>query len=185
MAAALSTCSTTSAPVGWAKIVRIAAATISADPRGTRASTLRRKCTRQRCRQAPAMTADGLLEAGGGVGDDQLHPGQPAGLERAQERGPEGAVLAVADVQAQHLPAAVGGHAGGDDDRAGNHAGLEVGGVTNRYGSRCGPASATGTRRRRRPARRRSGRPRTWRSPASTPRALTRSSTLRVEVPCT
>jgi hypothetical protein len=33
----------TSAPVGWAKMVRMAAATISAEPFGTRASTLRRK----------------------------------------------------------------------------------------------------------------------------------------------
>jgi hypothetical protein len=39
----LSTWSMTSAPVGWAKMVRMAAATISAEPRGTRASTLRRK----------------------------------------------------------------------------------------------------------------------------------------------
>jgi hypothetical protein len=57
MAATLPTCSQTSAPVGWAKIVRMAAATISAEPRGTRASTLRRKCTRQRCQPVPAMTA--------------------------------------------------------------------------------------------------------------------------------
>jgi hypothetical protein len=34
-----------------------------------------------------------------GVGDDQLHPGQAAGLERAQERGPERAVLGVANIQ--------------------------------------------------------------------------------------
>jgi hypothetical protein len=76
---------------------------------------------------------DGLLEAGVGVRDDQLHPGQPAGLQAAEERRPEGAILAVADVQAQHLSAAVGGHAGGDHDRAAHHpavhAGLEVGGV--------------------------------------------------------
>jgi hypothetical protein len=43
MAATLSTCWQTSAPVGWAKIVRIAAATISAEPPGTLASTFRRK----------------------------------------------------------------------------------------------------------------------------------------------
>jgi hypothetical protein len=47
MAATLSTCSTTSALVGWAKMVRMAAATISAEPLGTLASTLRRKWTRQ------------------------------------------------------------------------------------------------------------------------------------------
>ena len=39
MAATLSTWSMTSWPVGWAKMVRMAAATISAEPRGTRAST--------------------------------------------------------------------------------------------------------------------------------------------------
>ncbi len=39
------------------KIVRIAAATISALPFGTRASTLRMKCTRQRCQLAPSSTA--------------------------------------------------------------------------------------------------------------------------------
>ena len=44
-----------------------------------------------------------------GVGDDQLHPGQPAGPERAQEGGPEGAVLAVTNVQTEDFPAAVDG----------------------------------------------------------------------------
>jgi hypothetical protein len=62
-----------------------------------------------------------------------LHPDQPSGLQGAQERGPEGAVLAVADVQAQHLPAAIGGDPGGDDDRTADDpaidSGLEVGGV--------------------------------------------------------
>jgi hypothetical protein len=57
MAATLPTCSVTSAPVGWAKIVRMAAATISAEPRGTLARALRRKWTRQRCQAAPTMTA--------------------------------------------------------------------------------------------------------------------------------
>jgi hypothetical protein len=65
-------------------------------------------------------------------------PGQPSGLERALERGPEGAVLAVAHVQAQHLAATVGGHAGGDHDRATDDPpvdpGLEVGGVHEHIG---------------------------------------------------
>jgi hypothetical protein len=76
---------------------------------------------------------DGLLQPGMGIGDDQLDAGEPAGLERAQEGGPKGAVLAVADVQAEDFPAAVGGDPGGDHDRAADHppidAGLEVGGV--------------------------------------------------------
>ena len=57
MAATLPSCSMTSPAVGWAKIVRLAAATISAEPRGTRARTFLRNWTRQRCQQAPAMTA--------------------------------------------------------------------------------------------------------------------------------
>src|SRR5918995_1589375 len=54
MAATLSSWSMTSAPVGWAKMVRMAAATISAEPRGTRARTFLRKWTRKetRCRRA-------------------------------------------------------------------------------------------------------------------------------------
>jgi hypothetical protein len=51
------------------------------------------------------------------IGDHQHHPVQPAGLEPAQETGPERAGFAVADVEAEDLPAPVRGHAGGDDDR--------------------------------------------------------------------
>jgi hypothetical protein len=43
--------------VGWAKIVRIAAASISWEPSGTLASTLRMKWTRHRCQAAPIITA--------------------------------------------------------------------------------------------------------------------------------
>jgi hypothetical protein len=68
-----------------------------------------------------------------GVGDDQLDTGQPSGLERPEERRPEGTVLAVADVQAEDFPTAVGGHPGGNDDRTADHPavdpGLEVGGI--------------------------------------------------------
>jgi hypothetical protein len=49
----LRTCSAS----GWANTVRIAAATISLLPLGTRASTLRMKWTRQRCQAAPSSTA--------------------------------------------------------------------------------------------------------------------------------
>jgi hypothetical protein len=48
-------------------------------------------------RAAEQDRVDGLLEAGVGVRDDQLHPTEPARLERAEERSPERAVLAVAD----------------------------------------------------------------------------------------
>ena len=53
--------------------------------------------------------ADRGLQAGVGVGDDQLDPAQPAGLQRAQERGPERPVLAVADVEPEDLTPPVGG----------------------------------------------------------------------------
>jgi len=52
--------------------------------------------------------ADRQFQAGVGVGDDQLHPAQPACFQAAEERGPEGAVLGVADVEAEDLAAAVG-----------------------------------------------------------------------------
>ena len=74
-----------------------------------------------------------MLEPGVGIGDNQLHPTQPAGLERAQERGPERPVLGVADIEAQHLTPPVGGDTGGDHHRLGHHPpvypGLAVGGV--------------------------------------------------------
>ena len=81
---------------------------------------------------------DGLAEAEVGVGDDQLHPGQPTGLERAQEGGPEGAVLVVANGEAEDLAAAVTAHAGGDHDRLGDDPavdpGLAVGGIHEHIG---------------------------------------------------
>src|SRR5581483_2577831 len=52
---------------------------------------------------------DGVLEPRVGVGDDQLHPGKAAGAQRPQEGGPERAVLAGADVEAQDLPVPVRG----------------------------------------------------------------------------
>ena len=68
-----------------------------------------------------------------GIGDDQLHPGQPTGLQAAQELGPEGAVLGVADGEAEDLAAAVTAHPGGDHHGLGGHpaigSGLAVGGV--------------------------------------------------------
>ena len=58
-----------------------------------------------------------------GVGDHQRGAVQAAGLERAQERGPERPVLAVTDGEAQHFPSPVSGHAGGDHDGLGGHPG--------------------------------------------------------------
>ena len=81
---------------------------------------------------------DGGLQPGVGIGDDQLGPAQAAGLQRAQERGPKRAVLAVADVEPEDFTATVGGDAGGDHDRLGDHPavdpGLAVGGVEEHIG---------------------------------------------------
>ena len=49
---------------------------------------------------ASHVRSDGLAQPQVGIGDDQLHPNQPTGLYAAQERGPEGPVLAVADGEA-------------------------------------------------------------------------------------
>jgi hypothetical protein len=78
------------------------------------------------------------LEAGVGVGDDQLHPAQAPRPQRAQERGPERAVLAVPDIEPQHLAVPVGGHPGGHG--LGHdpvvHPGLAVDGVQEHVGER-------------------------------------------------
>jgi hypothetical protein len=154
--------------LGWAKTVRIAAATISAEPLGTWASTLRRKCCRQLQGGAEQHRGDRVLEPGVGVRDDQLHASQAAGLQRAQERGPERAVLAVTDLEAQHLPVLVGGHAGGDDDCPGHHPVIDPR-LCRRWrpGTHAGTVGPTGcgrgTRPPRCPDRRRSATPRTWR----------------------
>ncbi len=60
-------------------------------------------------------------QAGVLVGDDQPHAGQPAPFQGGQEAAPEHLVLAVAHVQAQHFPAAVGGDPGRDHDRRRHH----------------------------------------------------------------
>jgi hypothetical protein len=77
--------------------------------------------------------ADGLPEAEVGVGDDQLHPAQPTGLERPEERGPERTVFGVADREAEDLAAAIPAHPSGDYHGLGDHPavdpGLAVGGI--------------------------------------------------------
>jgi hypothetical protein len=56
----------------------------------------------------------GLAQPEVGVGDDQLHPGQPTRLERPEELGPERPVLGVTYGKAEDFTAAVAAHAGGD-----------------------------------------------------------------------
>ena len=111
---------------------------------------------------------DGLTQPQVGIGDDQLHPAKPTGLQAAQERGPEGPVLAVAHREAEDLAAAITTHPGGHHDRLGDDPavdpGFAVGGVHKdvREGL-AGQGTVPEGRRPRRPGRRRCGRPRTWR----------------------
>lgn len=74
-----------------------------------------------------------VIEAEVVLGDHQLHAGEPAGSEAFQEGGPEGAVLAVADVDAQYFPVTIGRHARRDHHRPGHDpasdAALHIGGV--------------------------------------------------------
>jgi hypothetical protein len=110
MVAIMSSWERTCSASGWAKIVRIAAATISALPFGDPGEDVAQEVH-------PAALPTGIasehrpdrgLEAFVGIRDDQLHPVQAAGLQRAQESGPERPVLAVADVEPRtsRLPSA-------------------------------------------------------------------------------
>jgi hypothetical protein len=145
----------------------------------------------------PAAFVSGALEgpferrdqAGVLVGDHQLDPGQAALLQPGQQRPPEHLVLAVADVEAEHLAAAVGGDAGGDhrhrDHLGGGVADMEVGRVEIDVGD------SVWSSRRVRDAVTTSSRPAQTREtsdleiPESMPRAATKSSTLRVDTPWT
>ena len=103
---------------GWAKTVRIVAATISAAALGTSARAFRMKWTRQRCQLAPWRTAAiAALQALVGVADHQLDPAEATSDQAAQELVPEGPVLARPDVQPQHLALAVAVDADRDHHR--------------------------------------------------------------------
>ena len=131
------------------------------------------------------------LEPGVRVGDDQLDATQAAGLQGSQERSPERTVFAVPDIETRGLRGARRRRPRRPRPRPGRSPGGSPGPCSrSRPGTRrerpSGPGARVGpgTPRPRCPGRRRSGSPRTWRSPLSVPSALTRSSTLRVEVPC-
>jgi hypothetical protein len=114
----------------------MAAATISADALGTRESTFLMKCTRQRCHDE--HRGDGLLEAQVVVGDHQLHAGQAPGPQALEEGGPEGAILGVAHLHAQHFSLASGRDPGSHHHGPAHHPapdpGLEVGGIGEHIG---------------------------------------------------
>ena len=71
----------------------------------------------QRCQRQPNTLAMAVVQAGVGVGDDQLDPVQPAGAQRPQEAPPEALGLGLADVETDDLPAAGRMDAVGDHQR--------------------------------------------------------------------
>ncbi len=60
-----------------------------------------------------------------GIGNHQAYAFQSAFDQAAQKRGPEGAVLRRADIDAEHLTVALGGDADGDDSRLANDAPID------------------------------------------------------------
>ena len=63
--------------------------------------------------------SDGVGEALVGIADHQLDASEAALFQRANEVAPERLSLAVADLEAEQLPAAIGVDAHGDDDGSG------------------------------------------------------------------
>ena len=131
---------------------------------------------------------DRSAEPGAGIRDHEMDAVQLAGLERAQEGDPEGAVFAVADLDAKDFPVAVAGHAGGHDHRLAHDpasgAGLDVGGIEEHIGKLDAlPWAGPGTRRGSRRAWRRSVDTSDLPNPDEAPEAATTSSTFRVQTP--
>ena len=132
---------------------------------------------------------EGFHESGVLVADPHLHAGQAAAFQAGEEPAPERLVLAVAHVGAQDFPGAVGGDPSGDDDGHGHDlpggvADVEVGGVEIDVGElnvtqrvRNAPTISSSPAQIRDTS--------DFEMPASTPIASTRSSTARVEMPCT
>jgi hypothetical protein len=124
------------------------------------------------------------------IGDDQPHPDQAAAFERGEEAAPEHLVLAVADVEAEDLAAAVGGDPGGDHDRhrhdlGGGVAYVQVGRVEVhvREGGVVQSSGRNAVTTSSRPAQMRDTSD--LEMPESIPSAATRSSTERVDTPAT
>lgn len=113
---------------GWAKMVRMTAATMSWLVRGTMESTFLMKCTRQRCQAAPWKTV--LMAFFRPVWASEmtsLTTIQPPGFQGPQELGPKRFVLAIADVEAEDFTASVGGNTDGDDHGLGDDAVVDAG----------------------------------------------------------
>ena len=156
-------------------------------PSGTWASTLRRKCTRQRCQAAPSSTpAIAGLRPAWASEMTSCTPASPRAFSErrnAVQNAPS-SQSPTANPRTSRRPSARdpgGDHDGLGDDPAVDP-GLAVGGVEEHVRERRRrPAAGRGTRRPQRPGRRRSGDTSDLEIPVSAPSALTRSSTLRVD----
>jgi hypothetical protein len=138
---------------------------------------------------ADEALGDGGLEALVVIGDDQPDAGEGPSAKRAEELGPERLGFGVAHGAAQHLSLAGGGDAGDHHHRPGDHlasdAALEVGGVGEEVGE-LDMAERPGPKGRHllvQPLQVRLTS--LLEIPLAAPRAATRSSTLRVDTPCT
>src|SRR5829696_2051280 len=118
-----------------------------------------------------------------------MHPSQAAGLQRGQELAPELVGLAVTHRGAQHFTRTVDGHPGGHHQGLRDHmradADLAEGGIAEHIrkrgvGQTAGPEGIDLLVQAR--AERETS---DLDTPLSTPMAVTRSSTLRVDTPCT
>ena len=111
----------TSAWPGWAKIVRMVAATISAWPLLTLASTLRMKCTRHRCQAPPCSTVPiALTRPRWASLMTSCTPVRPRSRRSRRNSVQNDLGLAVPDRATEHFTSAIGTDAGGDDDGLGH-----------------------------------------------------------------
>src|SRR5271154_5587963 len=130
---------------------------------------------------------DRRLDALVGIGDDQLDAAQAPPSQLAQELGPEGLGLRGADVHAEHLAPPVRVHADGDDhgdrDDAMVAAHFDVGRVEPDYGQ--SPSSGRSRKAFTRSSISSHSRDNWLLETPAPPIARTRSSTERVDTPCT
>ena len=161
-----------SSPDTWAKTVLKAADTMGWWPLGMVASRFRAKWTRQRWWDAPwkhRLMADTSPVCWSEM--TSCTPSRPRARSLPQELPPEDLVLRVPDVDTQDLPMSGGGHPGGDDHGLGGHLvvlpDVEVGGVQVHVGEgHVVQPPLPEASRPPRPARHRSGTPRTGRCPS-------------------
>ena len=175
----------------WAKTVLIAAITGGTCFADTAEPTLRMKCTRHRCHDAPVNCwATAAFNPACASEITRCTPDEPACPSPVRNSRQKSKRPTVSDRGTEHLAGALDRHPGRDDKRVGDHMrpdpDLAVRRIQEDVRERgVGQAAFPEPGDLGYPARRRSARPATWRPPSSTPSAATRSSTLRVDTPWT